>query len=94
MDALSYLTHTVLAQSQTGKLTEKAKTDFFERLSKALDVAAYFLRTPLRRRHRKFKRLVVQMDRQARAPPGHGPPPGREPQDSNGLRARVLAAIF
>ena len=57
------MTHTVLAQSQTGKLTEKAKTDFFERLSKALDVA-----TPLRRRHRKFKRLVVQMDRQARAP--------------------------
>jgi hypothetical protein len=89
MDALSYLTHTVLAQSQTGKLTEKAKTDFFERLSKALDVA-----TPLRRRHRKFKRLVVQMDRQARAPLDMDGPPGREPQDSNGLWARVLAAIF
>ena len=46
IEALSYMTHTVLAQSQTGKLTEKAKTDFFDKLSKALDVAAYISEGP------------------------------------------------
>ena len=40
------MTHTALAQSQTGKLTEKAKTDFFDKLSKALDAAAYISEDP------------------------------------------------
>ena len=40
------MTHTVLAQFHTGDLTEKAKTNFFGKLSKALDLAKYISEGP------------------------------------------------
>ena len=88
------MTHTVLAQSQTGKLTEKAKTDFFERLSKALDVAAYISEDAPEMTTQEAQETCRANGSSSTRPPGHGRPPGREPQDSNGLWARVLAAIF
>ena len=72
MDAPSYLTHT--RNLKVVSLLKKRETDFFERLSKALDVAAYISEDAPEMTTQEAQETCRANGSSSTHPPGHGRP--------------------